>query len=167
MKKMCYNKYVNRKPTVATSRKARWFRWFRISNNFIFPTLTRDRMEKEWISHCFKNKEKETMVRKILAIFMSMLMLMMSMAVYANETEHVHKGCCCKEVVTFESSSVLPRKAEACQSCEGGYIYRKTRNTVKYVEADCYHLGYRSGYDIYKDTYTYEYYQCNRCYVTS
>ena len=64
------------------------------------------------------------MLRKVLAVLLSVLMLTMGMAVYATEAEHVHEeGCACAAVETV--TEIQPR-AEIC-SC--GTIM--TKGTVK------------------------------------
>ena len=98
------------------------------------------------------------MVRKILAIFMSMLMLMMSMAVYATETEHVHEECCCEEVA--EVASEIQPRYDICGACGTGRLVKKlvtASNPYKTrVERDCIHHYYGTDLcSVYKREYQY------------
>ena len=63
-------------------------------------------------------------MKKILAVLLSLLMLMMSMAVYATEIEHVHEeGCACEAVETV--TEVQPR----ANICSCGTIMTRTGST--------------------------------------
>ena len=107
------------------------------------------------------------MVRKILAIFMSMLMLMMSMAVYANETEHVHEGCCCEEI---EPAAVVPGDdivpmAEKCMECgirNLAYITRYSE-TISVWRSCSHEGGDPKEEDLYHVVYKYSGYGCPLC----
>lgn len=100
------------------------------------------------------------MTRKILAVFMSLLMLMMSMAVYATEAEHTHEGCCCEEVV--EVASEIQPRGEKCGYCgsfslSSSYSYSST--TTRSV--NCTHGA--AGYDVYRVVTPYYKYHCTGC----
>ena len=96
-------------------------------------------------------------MKKILAVLLSLLMLMMSMAVYATEAEHVHEeGCACEAVETV--TEVQPR----ANICSCGTIMTRTGSTeTRYGSPNCTHGA--AGNDYYK--YTDYYYEdhCTNC----
>ena len=97
-------------------------------------------------------------MKKILAVLLSLLMLMMSMAVYATETEHVHEECCCGEEVVEVASEIQPR-AEIC-SC-GKTMTRGTVKQKAYTYTrSCQHGG-TGLYDTIQVYNVYYYYYCS------
>ena len=100
-------------------------------------------------------------MKKILAVLLSLLMLMMSMAVYATETEHVHEGCCCGEETAEPASEIQPR-ANIC-SC-GTTMVRHIQVNYKsgQISESCTH-GAAAGTDVYNVTYSRYYESCSNC----
>ena len=98
---------------------------------------------------------------------MSLLMLMMSMAVYATETEHTHEGCCCGEVelaATVPEEEIVPM-ADGCGACDAGYLVKHLVTAsapymTNYRRA-CIHYYYGEDLcSVYQRTYKYI---CNNC----
>ena len=98
---------------------------------------------------------------------MALLVCLMSMAVYATETEHIHEGCCCGEV---EPAAVVPGNeimplADGCGACGSGYLVKHlVTATSPYktnIERDCIHYYYGTDKgNLYHRWYEYK---CNRC----
>ena len=100
-------------------------------------------------------------MKKILAVLLSVLMLMMSMAVYATETEHVHEGCCCGEI---ESAAIVPEDeavpyAERCSNCGTGTLTKKYGSFTTIQSRPCQHTA--GGYDTWKIVDYYYGYVCS------
>ena len=94
------------------------------------------------------------MTRKILAVLLSLLMCLMSMAVYATETEHVHVP-----------GDVAVPYAERCSNCGTGTLrYLGTTTGTSQVALGCGHVASATAKDVYYVTRYYYRYNCsNNC----
>ena len=95
-------------------------------------------------------------MKKILAVLLSLLMLMMSMAVYATETEHIHEGCCCGEETVEVASEIQPR-ANICKC--GATMTRSVITRTSQEARACSH-GAAAGTDVYSVK---KYYYADEC----
>ena len=100
------------------------------------------------------------MLKKLLAVLLSAMMLVMSMAVYATEAEHVHEeGCACESVETV--SEIQPRGSQCgnCGSMSLSSSYSHSTTTTQNV--NCTHGA--AGYDVYRVVTPYYIYHCTSC----
>ena len=106
------------------------------------------------------------MARKIIAVLMALLVCLMSMAVYATETEHVHEGCCGGEI---EPAAVVPGDeaipyVDRCSNCGTGRLRTRTDTESDMIDYKCGHNGETDGRDYYIETRYYTVYYCsNNC----
>ena len=99
-------------------------------------------------------------MKKILAVLLSLLMLMMSMAVYATEAEHVHDGCCGEvEVAAVVPEDEIVPMAELCSNCGTGTLTKKYSSTTNIQSRPCQHTA--GGYDTWQIVDYYYYYACS------
>ena len=102
------------------------------------------------------------MLRKVLAVLLSVLMLTMGMAVYATEAEHVHEGCCgdVVEVAIVPENGIVPM-AELCSNCGTGTIIQVIESVSTEQRAmSCIH-GYTNRTDVWEYTTTKYHYDCS------
>ena len=100
-------------------------------------------------------------MKKILAVLLSLLMLMMSMAVYATETEHVHEECCCGEETAEPASEIQPRGMECGYCGKMTMSYRYSHSTTSNQNVNCTHGA--AGYDVYRVVTPYYTNHCTTC----
>lgn len=104
-------------------------------------------------------------MKKILAVLLSLLMLMMSMAVYATEAEHVHDGCCGEiELAAVVPETPIEPMVEYCSNCGTGTIKYFDYTKKVYEYRPCSHIGGNPEInDQYYVTYRYYGYACSNC----